>query len=37
MLHLLALLSAKARIGHHDVVAIFLLNVREIFHERVGV
>ena len=36
MLHLLAFLSAKARIGHHHVAAIFLMNVREIFRARVG-
>jgi hypothetical protein len=36
MLHLLALLSAKAQTGRHDIVAIFLMNVREIFRARVG-
>jgi hypothetical protein len=27
----------KAGIDHHDVVAIILLNVREVFRERVGI
>ena len=37
LLHFLALLATEGRIGHHYVVAVLLLNVGEIFRERVGV
>jgi hypothetical protein len=37
LLHLGAFLAAKGRIGQHDVVAVFLLNIGEVFGEGVGV
>ena len=37
LLHFLALLAAEGRIGEHHVVAVLLLNVGEVFGERVGV
>ena len=36
LLHFRALLAAKGRIGQHDMVAVFLLNVGEVFRERIG-
>ena len=37
LLHFLALLAAEGRIGHHHLVAVLLLNVGQVFGERVGV
>lgn len=37
LLHFLAFLAAERRIGHDHVNAVFLLNVSQVFGERVGV
>ena len=37
LLHFLALFAAEGRIGEHDVVAVFFLNVGDVFGQRVGV
>ena len=37
LLHFLPLLAAKERIGQHHLIAVFFLNVGEIFGEGVGV
>ena len=37
LLHFLAFLAAEGRIGQHHVVAVFLLNIGEVFGQRVGV
>jgi hypothetical protein len=37
LLHFFPLFAAEGRIGQHDVVAILLLNVGEVFGKRVGV
>jgi len=37
LLHFLALLAAERRLGQHDVVAVLVLNVGEVFGQGVGV
>ena len=37
LLHFLALFAAEGRIGHHDVVSVFFLNIGQVLGERIGV